>query len=533
MIATEEHKPAAPPPSPPITTHPYIGILGVFFGAATSQLNGKLLTAGLPDLRGALGYSFDGASWIPTALNMGMMFTAVFGAFLGAHYGIRRVLLLGGAVFTAVAIVLPFAPSLGLMLALQAIAGIALGPFYTLTMTFVARNLPTKLLLFGVAAYAMDIVVSSHLGQYVHGWYMDHLSWRWTLWTGAPMMAVTMLCIYFGVLPADQTERPSWRGFLYMSVGLSLIYGGLDQGNRLDWLHSGIFVSMMAGGVFLLLAAIVRHFYRPNPLLNLRFLGARNVIIIGLGIFTIRFSLLGSLVVIPSYLGSIAQYRPLQTGAALAWISAPQFVVVWIAAIACVFIPPRILMAAGLATVAVGCWMGSHLDSSWAGNSFVHSELVIAIGIGVAFVSLVTNIILILVELGGLTSVTSMVTYSAFMHAIRMMGGQIGAVALGRFIAVREQFHSNLLGQYVDPGNWIAVDRLRRMAGALTPPSASADEALARSTSLLSSQVRAQAYTLAFSDAFLLIAWVIAAYLVLVAFLRPSTINLRNQEKSK
>jgi DHA2 family multidrug resistance protein len=533
MIATEEHKQAAPPASPPITTHPYIGILGVFLGAGTSQLNGKLLTAGLPDLRGTLGYSFDGASWIPTALNMAMMFTAVFGAFLGVSYGIRRVLLLGGAAFVVASIVLPFAPNLGVMLALQAIAGIALGPFYTLTMTFVARNLPTKLLVFGVAAYAMDIVVSSHVAQYMHGWYMDHLSWRWIFWTCGPLMVVTMLCIYFGVPPADQTERPNWRGFLYMSAGLSLIFGALDQGQRLDWWRSGIFVSMMASGVFLLIAALVRHFYHPHPLLNLRFLGARNVIIIGLGIFTIRFSLLGSLVVIPSFLGSIAQYRPLQTGAALAWISGPQFIVVWIAAIACVFIQSRIVMAAGFATVAVGCWMGARVDSSWAGNSFVSPELVLAIGIGVAFVGLVTNIILILVELGGLTSVTNMVSYSAFMHAIRMMGGQIGAVVLGHFIAVREQFHSNLLGQYVDPGNWQTIERLRGMAGALTPPSASSDEALARSTALLSSQVRAQAYTLAFSDAFLLIAWVIAAYLVLVAFLRPSTINLRNQEKSK
>jgi DHA2 family multidrug resistance protein len=142
----------------------------------------------------------------------------------------------------------------------------------------------------------------------------------------------------------------------------------------------------------------------------------------------------------------------------------------------------------------------------------------------------VTNIILILVELGGLTSVTNTVTYSAFMHTIRMMGGQIGAVALGRFVTVREQFHSNLIGQYIDSGNWMTVERLRGMAAALTPLSAGPEEAQARSAALLAGQVRAQAFTLAFSDAFLLIAWVIAAYLLLAVFLRPSTISLRNRE---
>jgi hypothetical protein len=71
----------------PITTHPYIGIAGVFLGAATSTLNGRLVSVGLPDLRGALGFSFDGASWIPTVLNMGMIFIGVFAVFLGAAYG--------------------------------------------------------------------------------------------------------------------------------------------------------------------------------------------------------------------------------------------------------------------------------------------------------------------------------------------------------------------------------------------------------------------------------------------------------------
>jgi len=462
---------------------------------------------------------------------MGMMFTAVFAAFLGAAYGVRRVLLAGGAVFTAAAIVLPFAPNLGAMLALEAIAGVALGPFYTLTMTFVARALPKKLLLFGIAAYAMDIVVSSHVAQYIHGWYMDHLSWHWIFWAGGLLMPLTMLCLYFGIPPASQTERPNWRGFLYMSAGLSLIFGALDQGQRLDWWRSGTFVGMLAGGVLLLLASLVRRYFRPNPLLNLRFLSARNVVIIGLGIFVIRFSLLGSLLVIPSFLSGIAQYRPLQTGAALAWMSAPQFVVVWIAAIVCAFVQPRVVMAVGLATVAVGCWMAAHVDTTWAGVSFVRPELVMALGIGVAFVSLVTNIIMVLVEMGGLTSVTNTVTYSAFMHTIRMMGGQIGAVTLGHFVTVREQFHSNLLGQYVDAANWTTVERLRGLAAALTPFSAGPEEAQARSAALLAGQVRAQASTLAFSDAFLLIAWVIAAYLLLTVLMRPSTFSLRNQEK--
>jgi MFS transporter, DHA2 family, multidrug resistance protein len=530
--------PAAPPVKPsgsgraPITIHPFVGILGVFLGAATATLNGRLLSVGLPDLRGALGFGFDEASWIPTVLNMGMMFIGVFAVFLGAAYGIRRVLIVTGVVFTVTSILLPWSPNYGAMLALQAIAGMSSGAFYTLTLTFVARNLPPKLLLFGVAAYAMDIVVTSNVAAFIQGWYMDHLSWHWMFWTAAVLTPIMMLCIYFGVPPVDEGPRPNWRGFLYVSAGLALIYGALDQGQRLDWWRSGVFVGMFSAGFVLLIAAFVRRYFQPNPLVNLPFLNARNIIILGVGVFTIRFALLAPLAGIPGFLGGIQQYRPIQIGAALAWVAAPQFVLVWIAAIAAVFITPRILMAAGFATVAMACWMAAHVDSSWGGGSFLIPELMLAAGIAAAFVGLVVNLLLLAVEMGATTSVANTATYSAWMHTMRLMGGEIGAVIFGRFVAVREQLHSNVLGQNVDAGNWITDERLRGVALALAPFSAGSEEAQARSAVILGGQVRAQALSLAYSDAFLLIAWTIAAFLLLLVFLRPSTISLRPKEKT-
>jgi len=113
-----------------------------------------------------------------------------------------------------------------------------------------------------------------------------------------------------------------------------------------------------------------------------------------------------------------------------------------------------------------------------------------------------------------------------------LMGGEIGAVIFGRFVAVREQLHSNTLGQHVDAGNWITDERLRGVALALVPSSAGMEEAQARSAAILGGQVRAQALSLAYSDAFLLIAWAIAGYLLLLVFLRPSTISLRPKEKA-
>jgi DHA2 family multidrug resistance protein len=177
--------------------------------------------------------------------------------------------------------------------------------------------------------------------------------------------------------------------------------------------------------------------------------------------------------------------------------------------------------------------MAAHVDSSWAGGSFLVPEILFSTGIAAAFVGLVVGLLLLAFEMGALTSVANAATYSGCMHTARLLGGQIGSVLLGRFLTVREQMHSNILGQYVDAGNWMTAERLGGVAAVLAPLSAGPEEAQARSAALLSGQVRTQAFTLAYSDAFLLIAWAIAGYLLLLVFLRPSTIDLRHLGKAQ
>ena len=51
------------------------------------------------------------------------------------------------------------------MLALVVIAGLVSGTFYSLTMTFVLTTLPKRLIIFGIAAYAADIVFVSNIAS--------------------------------------------------------------------------------------------------------------------------------------------------------------------------------------------------------------------------------------------------------------------------------------------------------------------------------------------------------------------------------
>jgi DHA2 family multidrug resistance protein len=528
VTATEA--PAKPPATntarPKPSTNPYVGILGVFLGAGIATLNGRLLSVGLADLRGALGFGVDEASWIPTALNMATMFSGVFVVFLAPLLGVRRILLHAAAIFAVTSAFLPFSNGYWAIVTLVVIAGVASGTFYSLTMTFVLTALPKKLIIFGIAAYAADIVFVSNIASLLEGWFIEHFSWRWIFWAAAVGTPVMMTCIYYGI-PRQPlaSSRPSWRGFAYFSVGLALLYGVLDQGERLDWLNSGVIVAMLAGGTILVVASGVRRLVQPNPTLKLSFLNRRNIIIIALAIFVFKFVHLATVVLIPSFLGNVQHYRALQTGHALAWVALPMFVIVWLVAFVVLYTTSRLTLAAGLTVAAVGCWICAHVDSVWAGNSFEAVELLIAVGFGCAYVGLVSSIVLEGLEAGVLTSVANAATFSGFMHFIRIFGGQAGVAAMTHFTSVREKFHSNLLGLHLQSGSWLTDERLRLLTAGLLPTSAGPDQAQYRAVGILSQQVRAQAYTMATADGFLLVGWMVVVYLVLMLFLRPAKIS--------
>ena len=534
MIAPASTAETRPPQTdrPRLTTNPYAGILGVFLGAGIATLNSRLISVGLPDLRGALHLGFDEAAWIPTALNMAMMFSGVFVVFLNVSYGPRRILLPSAAIFTIASVLLPFAPHYWGMLALLVIAGIASGTFYSLTLTFVLTALPKRLIIFGIAAYAADIVFVSNFASAIEGWYADHLSWRWIFWNAALFTPLMMVCVYFGI-PRQPAlgPRPNWRGFAYFSLGLSLLYAAFDQGERLDWLNSGVIVALSAAGMFLVGASLVRRLLQPNPTLVLSFLNRRNIIILALSIFVFKFVHLSTVVLVPGFLSNIQGYRPTEVGQALAWVAVPMFIVVWLVAAMVVHTNSRLILSVGLTIVAIASWIYSRLDTSWAGSSFQMVELLLSAGLACTYIGLVGSIVLEALEAGALTSAAYAATFSGFMHFIRIFGGQIGVAAMTRFLAVRERFHSNLLGLNVQVGAWLTDERLRMLSGGLGPESAGPEDAHNRALDILSRQIRAQAYTMSIADGFILVGWMAALYLLLMLFLRPSKFSYQDLRK--
>jgi DHA2 family multidrug resistance protein len=271
--------------------------------------------------------------------------------------------------------------------------------------------------------------------------------------------------------------------------------------------------------LFLLLAAIARRLLLPNPLVNYQFLLRRNTLLLAVVLICFRFVMLATVVALPSFLGTVRGFRPLQEAPVLVWVALPQFVF-GIAGMALMRrIDPRLILTAGFFFVAIACVQDARVTSIWAGPNFGIPEVFMAIGLALAFNSMVGAIVLEVLDTGALTRPADVLTFAGFFQVVRLFGGEAGSSLLSRFIAIREQFHSNALGLHVQLGSSATNQRLIGFRAALCPRSSGLAMATGRAAGLVALQVRQQAFTLAISDSFLLIAMCCVFCLLVVASL--------------
>ena len=512
-----------------LSKSPLLGILGVITGAGVVTLTGRMISLGLADLKGGLGFGFDDGSWISSAYNIAMMFIGPFTVYVGALLGARRVLFFAATSFTLICLVAPFIHSYSLMIFAMVVAGLTSGTFYPLTLTFALRNIPLRFLPYTVALYATFVDGAVNIAPSLYGWYREHLSWHWIFWNSAAITAFMMLCIYFGIPKAAAAKKagppPSFAGFLYWSAGLAMLYAAIDQGERLDWWRSGLFNALFFGGSFLVVCAIVRRLRMPNPLIAVPYLRQWNTILLGVGLFKFRFCLVSTIILIPQSL-AIHGFVADQIGPAVLWSALPLIFIAFIAGLLLANkVDSRFLMASGFACMAFACYLNADLTSAWSASNYYRTELLMGVGQAFAFIGLVGCIILQAIFSGGLAKPEWILTFSAFFHIVRLFGGNLGAVFMGHFIAQREKLHSNLLGLHVQSGNWITDTNIHQLTAGLFSKSSGVAAAAGRAVGVISGRLRLQAYTLSINDGFYLVAWACVVSLVLISLLRKPPLN--------
>ncbi|MBV7483953.1 MFS transporter [Bordetella sp. BOR01] len=433
-----------------------VGLLGIFLAAITTSLATRMGTLALADVRGALGFGFDAASWLTTAHAAAELIAMPFSAWFAITVAMRRFVSWVIALSAAACLLVPWAHSLEWMLVLRVIQGLAGGALIPLLMMAALKFLPAPVKLYGLALYSLTATLAPTLAIWLVGVWTDHYAdWRLVYWQSLPLLAMAGALSAWG-LPRDAARPERWRqcnwiGLACGAAALGALAVALDQAVRLDGFQSPLIAFCTYAGLLLLAAYLYSEWRHPDPFLQLRLLARRNL---GLGftIFVCMLTLLSCASLLPvGYLGRVWGYRALQSAPIGLIIGVAQLVLA--PAVAALlyrkWLDARIMFSLGLVLIACACWQSAGLTSAWVWQQFIWVQALNALGQPMAVVSL-------------LFLATSVVQpregpyVSGTINTLRGLGSLLAGTVVGQALVVRERWHAEGL-----------LDRLGRVSGIL------------------------------------------------------------------
>jgi DHA2 family multidrug resistance protein len=515
--------PAAPAHDPTARCkRPVVGVAAVLVGAFIATLNTRVTTFGLADIRGGLSFGFDEGSWLTSVFSAAQMLVAPAAAWLSTAFGARRFLMWSSVVFTLSSLLLPLTTDYDTVIALQIIRGISVGTFIPAALGFILISLPPQWWIWGIAAYSFRFVFSQNIASSLEAWYSESGHWQWIFWENVVLTPAMSVLIWIGMprqaINRDLLRRTDWGGLVLAGLGFGLLYAGLDQGNRLDWLNSGVVTGLFVAGSLLTVGFFVNEALVKQPLIHLPILFQRSVWIPAVLISIYGFGSTATGYILPDYLTRIQGLRALQIGDVLNWIALPQIILVPMVALVLRWIDARLLLAVGLALIAIGSWMDTDLTHDWANDDFMPSQLVGAVGLALALTALITYAI------ANITPVQA-AAIAATIQTARLLGNEVGSAFMQTFVRVREQVHSNWVGQHLSAGSDIAERIITAYSNLFGDRPSGAAYADSQGIGTVGSLVQRESYVLAYIDGFWVVAWVLAAALALVLLLRPPPPN--------
>ncbi|HWD54976.1 MAG TPA: MFS transporter [Acidimicrobiales bacterium] len=389
-------------------------------------LDASVVIIALPSAQKALHISTANRQWMLTAYTLAFAGLLLLGGRIADYFGRKRMFVVSLIGFAAASALGGLAQNSAMLFSARALQG-----------AFAAIMAPAALSLLTVAftepkerarAFAVYGGISgggAAIGLILGGFLTQYASWRWTLLINVPFAV-------FAALVALRTVRESrgaanhgydLPGAVTVTGGLlALVYGFTKAGS--DGWGSSTAVAFFAAAAVLLVSFVVIELRAEHPLLPMRVVLHRDRGGSFLASLLVGTALLGTFLSLTYYFQGTLHYSALKSGFAFLPFSLG---IIAGATVASRFLPrvgPRMVMVSGLVFGTAGLFLLSTLDPSSTYVSIVlPAELIISLGMGMAFVSLSSTALI------GVDPVDAGVA-SALVNSTQQTGGSMGAALI-------------------------------------------------------------------------------------------------------
>jgi MFS family permease len=241
------------------------------------------------------------ATWaLSSFLLVASVATPVLGR-LGDQHGKELILVLAIAIFLVGCIGAAAAWNIWALIFFRGVQGTA-GAIFPLAYGIIRDEFPPEKVAVGIGTISTVFGVGSGAGVLSAGLVVDHFSWRW-VFVGASVVTATALVLVHRYVPESPIKTPSsvdFVGAMLMSAALICLLLALTEGNHWGWASArtlGLFAASVV--VFAWWSRIELRI--PEPLVDMRMLRQRTVLLTNVTAIISGFAMFGSFVLIPAF----------------------------------------------------------------------------------------------------------------------------------------------------------------------------------------------------------------------------------------
>ncbi len=361
---------------------PWKTLACVVTGVFMVILDTTVVNVAFPTLQREYGASLHAAQWIVSLYVLVLGIVTPVAGYLADRFGLKRMFILGLALFTAGSAACGVAPSLGWLIAGRVMQGVGGGITQPSGTALLYRAFPPARIGRAFGVFGLALLVAPALGPVLGGWLVDAGYWRWIFFLNIPVGAWG---IFAGRQWLHEWRRPDTPaldrpGVVLSSVGFGALLYAAASARTVGLASVTVTLSLALGMAALAALWIVEHRSKA-PLLDVRllenpvFLAANIVGYVGVvGLFAAQFLL-------PLFLETIRGLSPGAVGQVLLAQPLAAAVATPLSGRFYDKVGPRVLAVTGFLLLAVSTWGLVRLD---AHTSVGHIKLLLALR-GLAF----------------------------------------------------------------------------------------------------------------------------------------------------
>src|SRR4051812_48727355 len=341
----------------------------VCLATAMLMLDIAVVNTALPHIASSLDAGITGIQWVVDAYTVALAAIVLTCGSIADRFGRRRLFSIGLVLFTASSLWCAMATSIVMLDTARAVQGIGGAILFATSLALLADAFPeweerSKAL----ALYGATIGASFAVGPAVGGAITSYLGWRWIFYVNIPVGIATIAGTYRWVRESrdPKARRVDWPGQFALVGGLFLFVLALLRANQQGWSSPAI-VAELAGAAFLIAAFVWIESRVKEPMLPLGLFRNREFTGAQVAVFSISASFFAMFLYTTLYLQQILGLSPIQAGLVYLPCTVLIFLVSGASAQLLQKVSPGMMIAAGLALVAVGLGLGliATATSSW------------------------------------------------------------------------------------------------------------------------------------------------------------------------